>query len=98
LPDVGKGVTIEEKGSLLLSQSLLQWNSAQFSASLETLTTATTLFLDSAAQAPDSSEVRVGQFSSSLKDFYQSYHIVSRLCGSTTRFFEGKSWAMLLQL
>ena len=47
----------EEEGSLLLSQSLLQWNSAQFSSSLETLARGTTAFLDSASQTSASAEV-----------------------------------------
>ena len=47
----------EEEGSLLLSQSLLQWNSAQFSSSLETLARGTTAFLDFASQTSASAEV-----------------------------------------
>jgi hypothetical protein len=47
-----------EKTSLLLSQSLVQWNSAQFSSSLESLSRGTQSFLDSDDQDKNLIKVR----------------------------------------
>ncbi len=53
----GAGLKREEEASLLLSQSLLYWNSAQFSSSLDSLSQGTAAFLDSASRSSASSEV-----------------------------------------
>jgi hypothetical protein len=53
-----EGLREPEKASLLLSQSLVQWNSAQFSSSLESLSRGTQSFLDSADQDKNLIEVR----------------------------------------
>ena len=52
-----EGLSELEKTSLLLSQSLVQWNSAQFSSSLESLSRGTQSFLDSADQDKNLIEV-----------------------------------------
>jgi hypothetical protein len=59
---VGAGLKREEEASLLLSQSLLRWNSAQFSSSLDSLSQGTAAFLDSAGRSSASSEVKLLQF------------------------------------
>jgi hypothetical protein len=52
-----EGLSELEKTSLLLSQSLVQWNSAQFSSSLESLSRGTQSFLDSAGHDKNLIEV-----------------------------------------
>ncbi len=52
-----QGLSELEKTSLLLSQSMVQWNSAQFSSSLESLSRGTESFLDSAGQDKNLVEV-----------------------------------------
>jgi hypothetical protein len=53
-----EGLSELEKASLLLSQSMVQWNSAQFSSSLESLSRGTQSFLDSVDQDKNLEEVR----------------------------------------
>jgi hypothetical protein len=53
-----EGLSKLEKASLLLSQSMVQWNSAQFSSSLESLSRGTQSFLDSAGQDKSLIEVK----------------------------------------